>query len=65
MPTGGTARFASPLNVLDFVKITSLIALDDNTSRQLIPQAAEFARAEQLAAHAAAAEARLAGGQDV
>ena len=25
MPTGGTARFASPLNVLDFVKITSLI----------------------------------------
>ena len=26
MPTGGTARFASPLNVLDFVKITSLIA---------------------------------------
>lgn len=65
MPTGGTARFASPLNVLDFVKITSLIALDDKTSRQLIPQAAEFARAEQLAAHAAAAEARLAGGQDV
>jgi histidinol dehydrogenase len=23
MPTGGTARYASPLNVLDFVKITS------------------------------------------
>src|SRR5690606_28695591 len=28
MPTGGTARFASPLNVLDFVKITSVIGLD-------------------------------------
>jgi histidinol dehydrogenase len=28
MPTGGTARFASPLNVLDFVKISSVIGLD-------------------------------------
>ena len=28
MPTGGTARFASPLNVLDFIKITSLIGLE-------------------------------------
>lgn len=65
MPTGGTARFASPLNVLDFIKITSLIALDDKTSRQLVPRAAEFARAEQLTAHAAAAEARLPGRQDV
>ncbi len=29
MPTGGTARFASPLNVMDFVKISSIIALDE------------------------------------
>ncbi len=29
MPTSGTARFASPLNVLDFIKITSLIGLDE------------------------------------
>src|SRR6185436_6726990 len=28
MPTGGSARFASPLNVLDFIHIISLIALD-------------------------------------
>src|SRR5215207_2507087 len=27
MPTGGSARFASPLNIWDFVKIVSLIAL--------------------------------------
>jgi histidinol dehydrogenase len=59
MPTGGTARFASPLNVLDFVKITSLIALDEATSAAISPAAAELARAEQLTAHAAAAEFRV------
>ena len=58
MPTGGTARFASPLNVMDFVKISSLIALDDSTGRELSQLAAKLARAEQLTAHAAAAEFR-------
>ncbi len=58
MPTGGTARFASPLNVLDFLKITSLIALDTPTCQALSPLAARIARAEQLTAHAAAAEYR-------
>lgn len=58
MPTGGTARFASPLNVLDFVKITSIIALDVETSAALSPLAAEIARAESLTAHAAAADLR-------
>jgi histidinol dehydrogenase len=59
MPTGGTARFASPLNVLDFVKITSLIALDDQTSQELSRLAVEIARAETLTAHAAAASQRV------
>lgn len=59
MPTSGTARFASPLNVLDFVKISSLIALDDETSAQLSPIAALIAEAEQLTAHANAAQKRL------
>jgi len=59
MPTGGTARFASPLNVLDFVKISSIIALDVETSTTLSPTAAELARVESLTAHAAAAEARM------
>jgi histidinol dehydrogenase len=58
MPTGGTARFASPLNVLDFVKLTSIIALDENTTQDLSPIAAQIARAEMLTAHAAAAEMR-------
>jgi histidinol dehydrogenase len=58
MPTGGTARFASPLNVLDFIKITSIIALDDQTSQELSQLAVEMARAESLTAHAAAASQR-------
>ena len=58
MPTGGTARFASPVNVLDFVKITSVIALDADTAARLSPVAARLARAESLTAHAAAATAR-------
>ena len=58
MPTGGTARFASPLNVLDFVRITSLIELDAPTAAALAPTAARLARAEALTAHAAAAERR-------
>ncbi len=58
MPTGGTARFASPVSVLDFVKITSMIALDAGTAARLSPAAARLARAESLTAHAAAAEQR-------
>jgi histidinol dehydrogenase len=58
MPTGGTARFASPLNVLDFVKITSIVALDPATAGQLCASACHLAKAEWLTAHAAAAEQR-------
>jgi histidinol dehydrogenase len=59
MPTGGTARFASPLNVLDFVKITSLVGLERRAASELSEVAAVLARAEALTAHAAAAEARI------
>jgi histidinol dehydrogenase len=55
MPTSSTARFASPLNVLDFVKITSIIQLDDATSARLSPIAAQIAQAEGLTGHANAA----------
>ncbi len=58
MPTGGSARFASPLNVLDFVHIVSLIGLDRSTVSEIAPSAARIARAEGLDAHARAAEAR-------
>ena len=59
MPTGGSARFASPLNVLDFVKVNSIVALDAALARSLSAVAVEIARAETLTAHAAAAEFRL------
>jgi histidinol dehydrogenase len=58
MPTGGTARFASPLSVLDFVKITSIIELDLQTAQELCDCVCRFAQAESLTAHAAAARAR-------
>jgi histidinol dehydrogenase len=58
MPTGGTARYASPLNVLDFVKITSLIGLEASAAADLSRVAAIIARTETLTAHAAAADAR-------
>jgi histidinol dehydrogenase len=61
MPTNGTARFASPLNVYDFIKITSLVALDDETGQRLSAPAARIARAEALTAHAAAADFRVQG----
>jgi histidinol dehydrogenase len=60
MPTGGSARFASPLNVWDFVKIVSLVALDQGTAQSLGTIAATIAEAECLDAHANAA--RLRGG---
>ncbi|MCC7352365.1 MAG: histidinol dehydrogenase [Anaerolineae bacterium] len=60
MPTGGTARFASPLSVADFVKRISLIALTPEEGRRLGPAAARLAEAEGLSAHAAATTRRLA-----
>jgi histidinol dehydrogenase len=58
MPTGGSARFASPLTVWDFVKIISLIALDERTAQAISPVAATIAESERLDAHANAARLR-------
>jgi histidinol dehydrogenase len=59
MPTGGSARFASPLNVWDFVHIISLIALNPVTTAEIAPLAARIARAEGLEGHARSADARV------
>jgi histidinol dehydrogenase len=58
MPTSGTARFASPLNLLDFVHFVSLIALNSSSASSLADHAAVLARAEELEAHARAADLR-------
>jgi histidinol dehydrogenase len=58
MPTGGTARFASPLHVRDFLKVTSIFAVAGTAAGRLAPAAMAIARAEGLTAHAAALAAR-------
>ncbi|MCX8061750.1 MAG: histidinol dehydrogenase [Anaerolineales bacterium] len=60
LPTNGTARFASSLSCLDFVRVIGLVALAPETSYQLSPQAAEIAYQEGLDAHAQAALRRRA-----
>lgn len=59
MPTGGTARFSSPINVAEFTKVISVAALNHAALRRLGPATARFARAEGLTAHARAVERRL------
>jgi histidinol dehydrogenase len=59
LPTGGTARFSSPLNVLDFMKIIDVVKIDRRGLRKLGPAAIAIARAEGLEAHARAVEIRL------
>ena len=60
LPTGGTARFASPLGVYDFVKRTSLIRAGRRTLARLGPAVTRLARLEGLDAHGRAVERRLA-----
>ena len=59
MPTRGTARFSSPLNVWDFVKITSIFAPSASESRQLVEAGITLAEAEGFTAHAEAIRRRL------
>ena len=61
MPTGGSARFASALSVLDFLKVTSTISMQPEDLDLLGPYAADLARAEGLTGHARSIELRLEG----
>jgi len=63
MPTEGAARYASPLGVHDFLKVTSVVAVDAATLRRAGPAAAAIARAEGFTAHARSIELRLDGGE--
>ncbi len=58
MPTGGTARFGSPLNVNDFVKITSVFNVSPAESANLSASARVLAESESLTAHANAVAVR-------
>ncbi len=59
LPTGGTARFSSPLNVLDFVKFIDVVDINRQGLKKLAPSAITLARAEGFEAHARAVEKRL------
>jgi histidinol dehydrogenase len=61
MPTGGTARFSSAINVRDFQRVLPLVGLSQAGVDRIGPAAARLARAEGLEAHAQAIEARLDG----
>jgi len=58
LPTGGSARFDSPLGVADFLKVSNIIALDESAMRELNQAAVVIAKAEGLDAHAQAMERR-------
>lgn len=59
LPTGGTARFSSPLNTGDFIKLINLVDIRKDEFEQLGRAAATIAKAEGLDAHARAVEKRL------
>jgi histidinol dehydrogenase len=59
MPTGGTARFSSPLNLDDFVKKLSVISVREDQQAFLVPHAVRLAKAEGLTGHARSAAGRL------
>ena len=59
LPTEGTARFSSPLNATDFLKITNVSSVGDALMNLAGEAAITIARAEGLDAHARAVELRL------
>jgi len=59
LPTGGTARFSSPLNIGDFIKFINLVDIDEADLNQLGQAAVTVARTEGLEAHARAVAKRL------
>ncbi|WP_374943126.1 histidinol dehydrogenase [Sphingomonas sp.] len=59
LPTGRRARFASGLSVLDFMKRTSFLGLDESALTELGPATVALANAEGLPAHAMSVAVRL------
>ncbi len=59
LPTGGTARFFSPLNVDTFMKKVSVIGNSETALKRDAKQIALLARSEGLEAHARAVEVRF------
>ena len=58
LPTGGTARFFSPLSIDDFIKKSSIISFSKDALNALSDDIITFANAEGLTAHANAIRVR-------
>lgn len=61
LPTGGSARFSSPLSVDDFIKKTQYLYYTPEELEKAYKDVAVFARSEGLTAHARAVEVRFKG----
>ena len=61
LPTGGTARFFSPLGVEEFLKRTSVIGLSEGAFGRLGDPVVRLATVEGLPAHARSVQVRLDG----
>jgi histidinol dehydrogenase len=61
LPTGGTARFSSPLGVYDFVKRMSVISFSEKSLRRYGQKTVRFAEMEGLRAHGQSIMVRLEG----
>lgn len=59
LPTGGSARFSSPLGVYDFVKRTSLVSFSKGALKKHGIKAVTFANLEGLEAHARSVQSRF------
>jgi len=59
LPTGGTARFFSPLSVDDFVKKSSIISFSEQGLKRLGDRIVQIAGLEGLEAHARSVSLRL------
>jgi len=62
LPTGGSARFFSPLGTYDFLKRTTVIHAEKRALRKLAPKITHLARLEGLDDHARSVEARFRNG---
>lgn len=59
LPTGGTARFFSPLSIDDYIKKSSIISFSKEAMQDLGEDVIKFAESEGLTAHANSIKVRL------
>jgi histidinol dehydrogenase len=61
LPTSGTARMFSGLNLDEFIKKTNIVELSEKAFHQLAKATVQFAEVEQLTAHAQSVRVRMKG----